>query len=75
MVLILLVLGVIVERVYFVLKEIKINKWSSIELDCLFVLIILYVNRDIILDLDDIIDIYVIEYLRRIKLLNFLEGD
>lgn len=68
-------LVIIVESVYFILKEIKIKKWSIRGLDCLFVLIFLYVYIDIILDLDDIIDIYVREYLRRMKLWNFMECD
>ena len=61
--------GATVERAHSALKEIKTNKRSSTESDRLSALIILHVNRDITLDLDDIIDIYATEHPRRIKLL------
>lgn len=64
-----------VESAHSTLKEIKTKKRSTTGSDRLSALILLHVHTDITLDLDDIIDIYVREYPRRMKLWNPMERD
>ena len=64
-----------VESAHSTLKEIKTKKRSTRGSDRLSALILLHVHTDITLDLDDIIDIYVREYPRRMKLWNPMERD